>query len=719
MSVIEPGSVIADRYELGRQLGTGGMARVYLARDRKLGREVAVKVLAERYAADPSFVERFRREATSAAGLNHPNIVAVYDRGEVDGSYFIVMEYLPGHDLKREIRERAPISSTEAIDIELQLLSALAAAHKRDVIHRDVKPQNVMFTDDGRVKVTDFGIARAGGPQMTEVGLIIGTAQYLSPEQAQGKEVTPASDCYSAGIVLYEMLTGRLPFDGDRPVTVALKQVNETPQDPRVFQPDIPPRLAAVVMRALEKRPEDRFMHAEDFTRALQRVRAEIIGDDETMLIPGDGSQTRVMPGPEDGPAGDTSETRMMRQPTEPTRASGPSRREPPGRNGLRVPAPRRRRFPVILAWLVGLGVLGGLAWALIGRDSGPAKVPVPVLQGKLLSDARDAVLRARLEPKEATKSSTTVDKGTVISSDPPTGQFVDEGSTVTLLVSAGPASSTVPDVVGMQRAQAVAAVKQAGFENRKVVEEFDKDLAKKGLVIKQDPPSSEQPIDTVVTITVSKGPKKVAVPDIRKIGLDAAKAKLASQNLRLGTQTSVPRDDYSPGTVINQEPGPTTSVDEGSAVNVVLAAAPEATMPSNLVGLTPTVFKQKLKDAGLDNTVTSSEAEGGPNDVPGTVIGYTPSGGSPIKPGDRVTIVVAAKPLVAVPTVIGDAIAVAQGKIKALGLQAEVVRRDPPNGEPPEVVWGSDPVAGTDVDGGSVVQIFAAPELTPTGTTP
>ena len=713
MSVIEPGSVIADRYELGRQLGTGGMARVYLARDRKLGREVAVKVLAERYAADPAFVERFRREATSAAGLNHPNIVAVYDRGEVDGSYFIVMEYLPGHDLKREIRDRAPLPATEAIDIELQLLSALAAAHKRDVIHRDVKPQNVMFTDDGRVKVTDFGIARAGGPQMTEVGLIIGTAQYLSPEQAQGKEVTPASDCYSAGIVLYEMLAGRLPFDGDRPVTVALKQVNEVPQDPRVFQPDIPQRLAAVVMRALEKRPEDRFMHAEDFTRALQRVRAEIIGDDETMLIPGDGSQTRVMPGPV-GPAGDTGETRMMRQPTAPTRVSGPSRREPNGRNGRREPAPRRR-FPMVLAWLIGLGLLGGLGWALLGRDSGPPNVKVPVVQGLPLGEARDAVLRARLEPKEQSKSSASVEKGKVISSDPPVGQSVDEGSTVTLLVSSGPESNKVPDVVGKQREQALTAVKGAGFPTPDVDEKFDKDVAK-GLVISQSPPAGEQPIDTVVKLVVSKGPKKVAVPDVRNLTPDQARAKLGA-SLILGTPTAEP-SERTPGTIIRQMPGPTASVNEGSTVQVVIAEAPAATMP-DLLGNTPEEFKRKLKAAGFDNRVTSSEEEAGPNEKPGTVVASTPSPGSPLEPGDSVNMVVAVAALATVPSVVGDAIAVAEAKIKAVGLRSELVRREPPAGEPPEVIFESNPVAGTEVDTGSVVQIFAALEVAPTGTTP
>ena len=219
MSPIEPGSSSATATSCGRQLGAGGMARVYLGHDRLLDREVAIKVLAERYASDPAFVERFRREASAAAGLNHPNIVAVYDRGEADDNYYIVMEYLDGPGPEADHPRAAPrCRRSQAIDFALQILAALGAAHRRDIVHRDVKPQNVLVAEDGHLKVTDFGIARAGAEtDMTEAGSMIGTAQYLSPEQARGDEVTAASDCYAVGIVLYEMLTGRVPFDGDRP----------------------------------------------------------------------------------------------------------------------------------------------------------------------------------------------------------------------------------------------------------------------------------------------------------------------------------------------------------------------------------------------------------------------------------------------------------------------------------------------------------------------
>ena len=318
----EPGDLIGGRYELGRQLGAGGMARVYLGHDRLLDRQVAVKVLAEPYASDPQFVERFRREASAAAGLNHPNIVAVYDRGEADGSYYIVMEFLSGPDLKQVIRRRAPLPPLQAIDFAQQILAALGAAHRRDLVHRDVKPQNVLVAEDGHLKVTDFGIARAGAQaDMTEAGSVIGTAQYLSPEQARGDEVTAASDCYAVGIVLYEMLTGRVPFDGDRAVAVAMKQISDEPTPPRMVEPSVPPELESVVMRALAKRPSERYRTAGEFSRALSEART---------ALDGSGSTTSVMPAA--GPA--TAETRVMDPVTGPTRVAPPPPDEPPGGGG-------------------------------------------------------------------------------------------------------------------------------------------------------------------------------------------------------------------------------------------------------------------------------------------------------------------------------------------------------------------------------------------------
>ena len=264
-----PETVIDGRYRIERRIGSGGMADVYLASDLQLDRQVAVKILHRRFAQDPEFVERFRREASNAAGLQHQHIVSVYDRGEWDGTYYIAMEYLQGRSLKQIIQDYGPLDPALASDLASQILRAERFAHRRGVVHRDIKPHNVIVDDDGLATVTDFGIARAGASDMTQTGSIMGTAQYLSPEQAQGLPVGPESDLYSTGVVLYEMATGRLPFDGESAVAIAMKQVGEQPPAPRAVNPAIPPALEAVILKSLEKDPARRFASADDFIAAL------------------------------------------------------------------------------------------------------------------------------------------------------------------------------------------------------------------------------------------------------------------------------------------------------------------------------------------------------------------------------------------------------------------------------------------------------------------
>src|SRR4051812_34352201 len=277
MASVDRDTLIDGRYRVIKRLGSGGMADVYRAEDEQLGRQVALKLLYRHLAEDVSFVERFRREASSAAGLQHPSIVSIFDRGEWDGTYYIAMELIRGRTLKDVIRERGPAPADAAVDIVLQILRAARFAHQRGVVHRDIKPHNVLIDEEGRVKVADFGIARAGASDMTETGSVMGTAQYLSPEQAQGKPVDARSDLYSIGIVLYEMLTGTVPFDGESPVTVALKQVSEAPVPPRVRNPEVPATLDAVVMRAMEKDPARRYQTADAFIEALLGAPQEVL----------------------------------------------------------------------------------------------------------------------------------------------------------------------------------------------------------------------------------------------------------------------------------------------------------------------------------------------------------------------------------------------------------------------------------------------------------
>ena len=309
----ERGQPFDGRYRVLGRLGVGGMATVYLAEDSSLGRKVALKVMAERYAEDGEFVERFRREAQAAARLNHPNIIAVYDRGEADGRPYIAMEYLQGRTLKQVIQAEGPLPPERAIAVAMQVLAGLRYAHEHGVVHRDVKPHNVLVGDDGRIKVTDFGIAHAGDPQMTEVGSIVGTAQYLSPEQARGRSVGPQTDIYSLGVVLYEMLAGRVPFEGDSSVAIAMQHVSDQPPLLRSLVPDVPESLALVVAHAMLKDPAQRYGSADEFAADLDRVRrglvpvaataahTAIVTHEPTEFVPA-AEATRVAPRPEATP---------------------------------------------------------------------------------------------------------------------------------------------------------------------------------------------------------------------------------------------------------------------------------------------------------------------------------------------------------------------------------------------------------------------------------
>src|SRR4051812_15893462 len=313
------------RYRVLRRLGRGGMADVYLAEDEQLGRRVAIKILNERHAADEQFVERFRREATNAAGLSHPNIVSIYDRGEAEGTYYIAMEYLEGSTLKEIVTQRGPLPIAEAIGFTRDLLDALKFAHRKGVVHRDIKPHNVMCDAEGRVKVTDFGIARAGASQMTEAGSIIGTAQYLSPEQARGSAVDRRSDLYSVGVVLYELLTGEVPFSGDTAVEIAMKHLSTVPKPPSTIRAEIPEPLDQIVLRALAKDPGERFQSAEEMDAELARVAEGYPASPETAE-----AATQVLAGAGlDGTAISSAPTMITKSPEVPP---GPPAYRPPAR---------------------------------------------------------------------------------------------------------------------------------------------------------------------------------------------------------------------------------------------------------------------------------------------------------------------------------------------------------------------------------------------------
>ncbi len=379
--MIEPETIIDGRYRVISRLGSGGMADVYLAQDQLLGREVAVKVLHHHFAEDQEFVERFRREASSAAALSHPNIVGIFDRGEWNGTYYIAMEYVPGRALKAIVREGGPIEPLAAIDIVVQILRAARFAHRRGVIHRDLKPHNVILDEEGRARVTDFGIARAGASDMTLTGSIMGTAQYLSPEQAQGYAVSDSSDLYSVGVILYELLTGVVPFEGETAVAIAFKQVSAEPRPPSELNPALPPSLDAVVLRALAKDPAARYADADELIAALQLEREALPAYTGAVMTLADGQPVETDP---PAPYGATGALLLA----PPYSEEGSAERDHAAR--------RRRRM---LWGLAGVAVVAIAVLLFFLLQPGSSTVAVPEVVGQSEQAAGATLRRAGLDP--------------------------------------------------------------------------------------------------------------------------------------------------------------------------------------------------------------------------------------------------------------------------------------------------------------------------------
>jgi beta-lactam-binding protein with PASTA domain/predicted Ser/Thr protein kinase len=619
--VIAEGTLIDGRYRVVRKIGAGGMADVYLAEDTHLGRNVALKLLHARFAQDREFVERFRREASSAAGLQHPNVVGVYDRGEFDGTYYIAMEYCEGRSLK-DIVARTALDPQRAIAIAKQILVAARFAHRRNVIHRDLKPQNVILDDEDNVKVTDFGIARAGASDITEVGAIMGTAQYLSPEQAQGRPVTEASDLYSIGIVLFEMLTGHAPFDGDSAVAVALKHVNQEPSSPREFVPELPPELEAVVLKSLAKDPAHRYRDADSFIKDLEVVEQRL------RQGPVDVESTAVF-----APlAVDTAPTALAPPPPAPPPAHPPPVQEPPEQPVPEQPPPEQRRRRWLAAAIVA--ALAGLALLLFLLLGSGDKVTVPPVVGQTLEQARLRVDRAGLEV-EIKRRTDQAPRDFVFEQSPNPGQEVDEGSVVTLFVSNGPSTVRVPDVVGLAEADARRRLRRA--ELRADVERESSTKVPEGTVIRTDPgPGRPAERDSAVTLVVSSGPQQVSVPSVVGESQEDAVARLREEGLSpivRERSSSEPVD-----TVIEQTPAAGQEVDEGSSVTIFVSNGEVREVP-DVTGLTQSEAEAELDDAGFGVSVRTRVTD--QPDEEGTVLSQSPRGGVERREGATVTVTV------------------------------------------------------------------------------
>jgi eukaryotic-like serine/threonine-protein kinase len=624
--------VFDGRYHVVRKLGTGGMANVYLAEDQELGRRVAIKMLDDRHAQDEQFVERFRREAKNAAGLTHPNIVSIYDRGEAEGTYYIAMEYLDGRTLKELLVARGPTPVAVAIDYARQILAALGFAHRNGVVHRDIKPHNVSVASDGRVKVMDFGIARAGTSQMTETGSIIGTAQYLSPEQAKGAPVGPASDIYSVGIVLYEMLTGSVPFTGDTPLEIAMKHLSTTPEPPSERRPEVPHELDSIVLRALAKNPADRYPSAEAMDADLARAaRGQAVAPETeeaaTQVLRGVGAVTAISSAP----------TEIVR------RAAGPGSRPPAygpptGLYEYDEPVRRRSIWPWLLAVaLIAAAVAGGWYVYTKIQDQLAANKPVavPLVEGQVERLAVSNIRDAGLTPKVIRRPDDKVPETHVVSQDPGAGTRTDKGNPVTIVVSTGLPKVDVPNVVGNQSTDAVAEITRRGLVANVVRINSDKET---GTVTGQDPTPGKLVVKgTKVRINVSQGPKPIAVPPVLGVTYEQAAGQLQ------GAGFAVAREDVdsneAKGIVVGQNPTGNALAAKGSTVTLSVSKGPPESAVPDVSSFSRAEAIATLRSSGFKAVVESSEVEDPLLD--GIVLFQNPGAGTTARPGSTVTITV------------------------------------------------------------------------------
>ncbi len=617
--MIEPDTIIDGRYRVISRLGSGGMADVYLAQDQLLGRHLAVKVLHHHFAEDHEFVERFKREASSAAALSHPNIVGIFDRGEWNGTYYIAMEYVAGRSLKAIIREDGALDPVNAIDIVVQILRAARFAHRRGVIHRDLKPHNVILDEEGRARVTDFGIARAGASDMTLTGSVMGTAQYLSPEQAQGFAVSSASDLYSVGVILYELLTGVVPFEGESAVAIAYKQVSAAPRPPSELNPVIPPSLDAVVMRVLAKDPAQRYSDADELIVALERER-EVLRAYQGAAIPASYpvAATALAEPPATG-------SMLVVPPMGPPDEEEPSDEE------------HGRRWWL---WPVLAAVVVAAVAAVLLLTEGNKQVTVPRVVGQTEQAAILALRRAGLQANPTLAPSVRVATGLVVTQAPPAGSAAGKGSTVKIVVSGGPANVPLPDVHGLHATEASDRLHGAGFIPE--IHNTASPTVAAGVVIGTEPPAGT--VDrqgSTVTVLVSSGPALITVPDVTGESLSSAQAAIANAGLANGTVTRQPSSSQSPGAVLSQEPKAGSEVRSNTKINLVVAEAPKAKKVAvpTVVGRTELSAEEALERAGLSPSV-SSVVTGESGDV-GKVLRQSPSGGTHLPKGGTVKIFV------------------------------------------------------------------------------
>ncbi len=578
---------LSNRYRLIETIGFGGMSEVFLSRDDRLGRDVAIKVLRADLARDPSFYLRFRREAQNAAALNHPSIVAVYDTGEAeteDGPLpYIVMEYVDGDTLRDLVRRDGPMDSRRAAAVIADVCSALDFSHQNGIVHRDIKPANVMINRAGEVKVMDFGIARAMSDStstMTQTAAVVGTAQYLSPEQARGERVDSRSDIYSLGCVLYEILAGEPPFTGDSPVAVAYQHVREEPTAPSLVNPDVPDDLDSIVLKALSKNPANRYQTAAEMRADLVKV---LSGQRPSApLVMSDEERTTIF-----GTA-----------PAAPHRIGGVTAAAVDD-----APAPAQRQNRSRMRWVFALVALlivaGGAAFFLVGRpgSGGGGQVTVPDVTSQAAADAQLSLQNLGLNVLLQRKPDPTVPKDTVMDTAPAAGTVVDKGRTVTLVVSDGPRQVSVPRLDGLTQDEADKALTDAGLTVADEVDHKPSTEGQNGKVVAQDPSAGVTVnAGTAITLTLGSGPQMIRVPDVVGQDLSRAQGNIEGAGFEYTVQQA---DSTQPdGTVLSTDPGGGSRLEQGKTITITVSRGNRIRMP-DLSGMTPSQATSALKDAG------------------------------------------------------------------------------------------------------------------------
>ena len=665
--MLTEGMFIAERYEIIGKIGAGGMSDVYKAKDHVLGRFVAIKVLKQEFSEDVNFVTKFRTEAQSAAGLEHPNIVNIYDVGSENGMHYIVMEYVDGITLKTYIEKKGKLTYKEAVSIAIQVGRGIEAAHNKNIVHRDIKPQNIIISTEGKVKVTDFGIARAATSNTINSD-VMGSVHYSSPEQARNGFVDGKSDIYSLGIVMYEMVTGRVPFDGDTTVAVAIQHLQEEMVPPTAYTPDLPISLEKIILKCTQKSPMYRYQNCEELLLDLKRALVDPQGGfisngpkvnnvDETVVM--DTQEiARVQNRDYDGEDYDDPDESYDDEEYDEDSYDRRNRRED-GRKGKKEEVdPQMKKVTkilmIVVAVIVAIGVIFGISKAVGGfmpdkvvTEEKEKKVSVPDIRGMTEEEARKALTKKNIGYQSAGQvASDKYEKGEIAEQDPKPGEKVKENSTVTVKISSGPAEKTakVPDVTGKSEADAQKQLEDKGFV---VASETDySDSVPQGYVISTNPTAgTEWAEGNTVTMVVSMGKEKISVPDVSGADPDSAQTTLQGVGLTLGSESSSEySDEYEEGTIIRTVPAAGEQVEKGTTVNYVLSKGKktETVEVPTLSGLTRSQAEAKLSGLGLTANVTESYDS---TVTKGYVISQSVTPGSQIEKGSTVDIVVSLGP--------------------------------------------------------------------------